>query len=225
MSSTNTDDRTTKARIRDAVIEVVAEGGLDAMTARNVAEAAGVSAGLVIHHFDSMDGLRAACDDYVARVIREYKRETISQGPRIDVLAAIRQSGLETLPGYLAAVLSDDSPAVATLVDRLVDDAEEYMQQGIESGMMQPTENVRGRAQVLTMWSLGALVMHRHVERLFGYDPTDSTMNSDPSAVAAYAAPGYEILGKGIFTEEFADNLRNSFKDIPAKENSRQLLR
>ncbi len=45
---------------------------------RTIAEAAGVSAGLVIHHFGSKDGLRAACDDYIAGgVIREVKSESM----------------------------------------------------------------------------------------------------------------------------------------------------
>ena len=50
-------DRTAKARIRDAAIECYAFHG-DDCTARMVAEKAGVSPGLVIHHFGSMEGLR-----------------------------------------------------------------------------------------------------------------------------------------------------------------------
>ena len=76
-----TDDRTAKARIRDAAIECFARDGIDGTTARKVATSAEVSPGLVIHHFGSMEGLRSACDRYVAATIRDYKRNAISAGP------------------------------------------------------------------------------------------------------------------------------------------------
>ena len=37
---------------------------------RAIAEAAGVSPALIIHHFGSKEGLRKACDDYIAAEIR-----------------------------------------------------------------------------------------------------------------------------------------------------------
>ena len=222
MSSTSVDDRTTKARIRDAAISCVAEKGLAAMTARSIAEAADVSPGLVIHHFGSMDALRTACDEHIAATIREYKRDTISEGPGIDVLAALREAEFGPLAGYLAAVLADDSPAVAKLVDDLVDDAEVYMQQSVETGMSRPTDDPRGRAAVMLMWSLGAMVMHKHVKRILGVDPTDPNFGADPVAAAAYVGPAYEILGQGIFTEEFATNVRESLAEASAEKPARK---
>jgi AcrR family transcriptional regulator len=197
------DDRTTRARIRDGAIECFAEYGVAATTARKVAEAAGVSPGLVIHHFGSMEGLRSACDEHVAAVIRHFKQESMSAGPNLDVLAVLRSRDLGPLMGYLARVLTDDSEAVAKLVDDLVDDAEAYIQQGVESGMLRPTTDPRGRAVMLTIWSLGALVLHEHLERLVGVDLTDPEVLTDPS-IAAYAGPIYQIYGEGVFTEAFA---------------------
>ena len=77
------------------------------------AVAAGVSPGSVIHHFDSMEGLRAACDEYVAATIRNYKRSAMSSGPNIDVLAALRDASMGPMVGYLAAVLADDEESRA----------------------------------------------------------------------------------------------------------------
>src|ERR1700735_2154278 len=68
------DDLTAAARIRDAAIEQFGEHGV-AVGLRSIAEAAGVSAALVIHHFGSKVGLRKACDDYVAEEIRNSKSE------------------------------------------------------------------------------------------------------------------------------------------------------
>ncbi|MEN8234479.1 MAG: TetR family transcriptional regulator [Actinomycetota bacterium] len=206
------DDRTTKSRIRDAAITCIAEHGVADTTARKVAAEAGVSAGLVIHHFGSMEGLREACDHFVATTIRSYKEDAIAGGPNIDVLAALRNADVGPLAAYLAEVLNEDSPTVARLVDELVADAEAYIEQGVEAGMVLPSSDPRGRAVVLTIWSLGALVLHRHLKRMLDVDPTSPGFGKDPS-FAAYAGPLYEVYTDGFLAEPFATNLRRSIAE------------
>ena len=70
MRSIRVDDQTTRARIRDAAIEVFGRDGF-ATGVRAIATAAGVSPGLVNHHFGSKNGLRQVCDGYVLDVVRE----------------------------------------------------------------------------------------------------------------------------------------------------------
>lgn len=193
------DDRTAKARIRDAAISCFAESGIAATTARKVAAAAGVSPGLVIHHFGSMDGLRTACDEYVVARIRELKSDAMAAGAGFDPLAALRsqQTG-PPLAKYLARTLIDESPHVADLVDEIVADAAEYSETGVATGMLTPTKYPRERAAILTMWSLGALVLHEHLDRLIGVDITEPLDN--PQAAASYVGPALEIF-QGVFTE------------------------
>ena len=209
------DDRTTRAKIRDAAVACFAENGITGTTARKVAAAAGVSPGLVIHHFGTMDGLRAECDEHVALTIRNFKYEAMDEGPNLDVLAALRGATQAPLVGYLAAVLGDDSPIVNNLVDDLVSDAEGYIEHGVDTGMVRPSPNPSGRAAVLTLWSLGALVMHRHLKRILGVDLTDPDISADP-AMGSYAIPVYEILGQGVLTEAIATHLQSAFADASA---------
>lgn len=203
------DDRSTKARIRDAAIVCFADHGIADTTARKVAAAAGVSPGLVIHHFGTMEGLRAACDEHVAEAIRRYKQDAMSAGFGLDLQATLSDADIAPLTAYLARVLADDSPAVARLVDELVADAEGYLRDGVEAGMLRPSEDPRSRAIVLTVWNLGALVLHRHLERMLGVDLTDPGALAD-ARVAAYAGPVYEIYGDGILTDAFAVHARES---------------
>ena len=219
--SAPTDDRTTAARIRDAAIECFAEHGVAGTTARKVAETAGVSPGLVIHHFGSMDGLRSACDEYVMAMIQQQKQEVMTAGPNLDVLAALRRPGLGPLMGYLAQVLADDSTEVAKLVDGLVADAEGYIEQGVESGMLKPSDHPRSRAVLLTIWGLGALVLHEHLNRLLGVDLTDPDVLTSPS-IAAYATPIYEMYGKGLFTEDFAGHALDALDAMASTESEIQ---
>ncbi|MBT3995812.1 MAG: TetR family transcriptional regulator [Chloroflexi bacterium] len=211
-----TDDRTTKARIRDAAIICIAHNSVADTTVRKVASVAEVSPGLVIHHYGSMEGLRDSCDTYIAASIRKQKQETIMSGANFDVMSVIRDSEVGSMGGYLASVLGDDSPAVAKLVDDLVADAEDYMEQGVESGSLVPTDNPRARATVISLWSLGALAMNKHVKRLMGVDLTNLHQNSD-AALANYLNSVYEILGNGILTESVADQLRKTVSEAVAE--------
>jgi AcrR family transcriptional regulator len=59
------DNHTTAGRIRDAAIVLSDVVGFGKATTRSLAKRAGVSLGLVLHHFCSKGELRAACDEYV----------------------------------------------------------------------------------------------------------------------------------------------------------------
>lgn len=215
MRSVAAGDRTTRARIRDAAIDLVAAEGTAALSARRVAEAVGVSPGSVIHHFGSMDGLRSACDEYVVEVIREHKSKAVASGPGLDIVAALRDAPVGSLTAYLAAVLVDDSPAVARLVDELVADAVDYAQAGVASGMLRPTDDPHGRATVLVLWSLGGLVLHRHLQRLLGIDLLSQDAVTSPS-MARYVSPVYEIFGHGIFSDAMAAATQQAVDDLAA---------
>ncbi len=205
------EDRTARARIRDAAIALVAEQGPAGLTARAVAAACGVSAGLVIHHFGSMEALRTACDEHVVAVIRERKQAAFEAGASFDVTAALRQDGLESLSAYLAEALTEHSPAVDRLVDEMVSDAEVYLETGVASGMLQPSDDPHGRAVLLTLWGLSSLVMHAHVKRLLGVDLTSPDVGTQ-AWTTAYLVPTLEIYSHGVFTPAFARTLTASLE-------------
>lgn len=208
------DDRTAKARLRDAAIELVARHGVDGLTARAVAEAADVSPGLVTHHFGSMDGLQQACDHHVAATVRTMKQDAMAQGPSMDPLAEVRSSGAAHLLSYLARRLGQDAPAVAGLVDELVDDAEEYLAQGEATGLIRPTEDGRARAVVLVLWSLGALTLHQHLQRLLGVDLTSPDI-ADAPGFPRYARAVVDLYG-GLLDPAYADQLSASLTTTTA---------
>jgi AcrR family transcriptional regulator len=208
-------DRTARARIRDAAIGCFADAGVAGTSVRTIATAAGVSPGLVMHHFGSKDGLRVACDQHVAALVREGKSDAMRAGPGLDPVAALRAQG-EGPPTlrYLARTLVDGSPHVADLLDEMVADATEYLAEGERTGLLRPTEDRYGRAVVLTLWSLGALVLGEHARRLLGAD-----LAGDPAGSVAYVVPAAEILGNGVITEAAYERLRAAF--AAAEEETR----
>lgn len=206
----STDDRSTVARIRDAAITEFAANGVDGTSIRTIAAAAGVSPGLVIHHFGSKDELRVACDEYVAGIIRDVKGGAMASGGAFDVTAAFRTVGDLPAAKYLARTLVDGSPHVAELVDEIVADAVGYVATGVETGMIRPSDHERERAAILTIWGLGALVLHEHLERLIGVDIT-ADFSRDPKAVSAYMAPILELYSNGFLTEKTVQLMREAF--------------
>jgi AcrR family transcriptional regulator len=63
-------DLTARARIREAALLHFGEHGFERATIRGIAETAGVSSGLVRHHFGSKQALREACDAHLVAVVR-----------------------------------------------------------------------------------------------------------------------------------------------------------
>ena len=200
------DDRTARARIRDAAITRFADHGVAGTSVRAIAEDAGVSPALVIHHFGSKDALRVACDQHVAALIRERKLAAVKEGSGFDPLAAMQANdGGPPYLKYLARTLADGTPQVVELVDGLIADARKYMAAGVASGMLKPSEHAHGRAVVLTIWSLGALVLHEHLDRHLGTDLT-----KDGAGMVGYAVPATEILARGVLTEAMYERVKNA---------------
>jgi len=205
------DDRTSRARIRDAAISCFAERGVAATTVRIIAAEAGVSPGLVIHHFGSKDGLRVACDQWVARRILEVKSDAIDQGLAMSPLGTLRL--LEDGPpimGYLARTLVDGSPHVADLVDSLVANGVAMSQQSVASGLMNATNDEHARAVVITIWSLGALVLHEHLERLLG-----ENLLGDLESSPTYLRAVVDILSNPPLAAETGEVLAAMFEPSP----------
>ena len=63
-------DLTAKARIRNAAFELYAAKGEANTSVREVAQAAGVTHGLVVHHFVNKEGLHRAVQQHVVDLLR-----------------------------------------------------------------------------------------------------------------------------------------------------------
>lgn len=212
------DDRTTRARIRDAAIRCFAEHGRAATTARRVAAAADVSPGSVMHHFETMDGLRRACDEHVLARIREIKLAGADEGLDFDLAATVRRTRLPWLAAYLARMLTD-AEAAAPLVDEMVDDAEVYLERMVSTGQVRPSSDPRARAVLMTLQALGQLVLHEHLHRLLGVDITQPDL--DEAQALAYARPMFEMYAQGLLTPEFVAANAAMLADADADDRER----
>ncbi|MGN2639630.1 TetR family transcriptional regulator [Nocardia takedensis] len=157
MAAPDPADLSTAARIRDAAIDVFGEHGFR-IGVRAIAAAAGVSPGLVNHHFGSKDGLRAACDERVLEIIRIEKSKAISTpGPAgmLDALAEIEVYA--PVVAYVLRSFQAGGTLAAALLEHMIDDAENYMQDAVAAGTLKPSRDPAARARYIVLCHVGAM--------------------------------------------------------------------
>lgn len=206
MRSTNDvddSDLSTRARIRSAAVEVFVHEGFSAPI-RTVATRAGVSPGLVIHHFGSKAGLRAECDAYVLDVGRARTGHTLgTTEPLGDAIAATMQSFARdgNLVVYITRILSEGGPSARSFVDRLVADTEASMREAVSAGTVRPSIDEAARARYLVSMSLGVLTIDLAMNP--PPDPTDGAAIIG-GYVSRMAIPATEYATHGLFTDTAA---------------------
>jgi TetR/AcrR family transcriptional regulator, regulator of cefoperazone and chloramphenicol sensitivity len=153
-------DLTATARIRDAAIEQFGQHGFSTGL-RAIAEAAGVSAALVIHHFGSKEGLVKACDDYIAEEIRSEKSAALqSQDPATWFAQMAEIESYAPLLAYLVRSLQSGSELAKTLWRRMIANAEEYLDEGVRAGTVKPSRNPSARAKFLAITGGGGFLLY-----------------------------------------------------------------
>jgi len=191
------EDRTARARIRDAAVRRFGIDGFGA-SVRAVAADAGVSPGLVIHHFGSKEGLRAVCDEHVLRVIREAETEAFTGSAPMDLVAQL--AGMDAyapLVGYLVQALLAGGELAATLLTRVTTDAEDYLAEAVAAGRMKPSRAPAARAAFLVDVGIGAMLsfVRRH-------PPVDGDYRATLRAYAeTNSLPALELYTEGLLTD------------------------
>ena len=164
------EDLTARARIRDAALLEFAKHGVRGATIRGIAAAAGVSVGLVQHHFGTKEELREACDAYALETIRRTKQQALEEGMGDPGFLATAVELALPIQRYMARALVDGSPAAAQLFDDAVAFSEELLGGGAP-GMNTPnTSDLHAYAAVMTGMSFGLMVLHEHMSRALGAD-------------------------------------------------------
>ncbi|KRD19712.1 TetR family transcriptional regulator [Mycobacterium sp. Root265] len=190
------DDLTTTARIRDAAIQQFGEHGFNTGV-RAIATAAGVSAGLVIHHFGSKDGLRKACDDYIAEQIRSAKSESIQSSDPATWLAQMAEiEHYAPMMAYLVRSMQSGSELAKGFWQKMLENTEEYLEAGVRAGTLKPSRDPKARAKYLGMMGGGGFLLYLQ-------------LHDNPSDVRAvlrdYAEdmvlPALEVYSNGLMTD------------------------
>ena len=170
-------DLTAAARIREAALRLFAGRGVAAVSVRDVAEAAGVSPSLVIHHYKSKDGLKAAVDEWATAAVIDAVAALGEGGPVAEAsasLAATFAANLDAepvLPAYIRRMLVDGGPAGEALFRMLFDATVQTLDALEQAGVVRPSDDGPARAAFVMVADLAVIVMREHIARVLGVDP------------------------------------------------------
>lgn len=186
-------DLTAAARIRDAAIDVFGRRGFQAATVRDIAQRAGVSPALVIHHYGSKEQLREHCDDYLMI-------EGLRIGDELDLddQAAVTAMIASFPPShpwllYISRLILDGGPTGAALWDRLATEATQALETGAYPLRLRTGVDPAAATAVATAVGLLPLVFQTHLARSLGADRLDG------DAYQRLMATLMELLMNGLY--------------------------
>jgi AcrR family transcriptional regulator len=164
----STDDLTARARIRDAALRLFAERGVEGATIRDIAAEAGVSSGLVRHHFGSKDALRDACDTYATDWMNRVREQMLAEGRLADqTFMAAAHPTVMLMQNYLMRSMMDGSDTAATMFEDMVRLSEEWL----ADHRIESTDR-RAHAAVIVAMQMGVFLMRDQMSRVLGEDLT-----------------------------------------------------
>jgi AcrR family transcriptional regulator len=164
------EERSSVERIRNAALKSFATYGTSTTSLRTVAAAAGVSVGLVQHHFANKAGLIKAVDDHVlglviaaiAPPIPEPPADSVAEmGSRVTRIVAEQPDIVD----YVGHALIDGSPLGTTIFDTLAVFGIARWSQRNERGETRPDLDLTWAALNALVLPLGTIILRGHIER------------------------------------------------------------
>jgi TetR/AcrR family transcriptional regulator, regulator of cefoperazone and chloramphenicol sensitivity len=192
------EDLKAAAVIREAAMRLFAERGAAAVTVRQIAAAAGVSPGLVMHHFGSKSGLMQAVDRRAVAFFEEMISELAGIGAEgaSTSLAELFASRLEREPAitaYLRRLLADGGEPADEVFGKLFDTTLEGMSALVAAGVARPAGDERIRAAFLLANDLALVLLRRQIARATGLDPLSR------DGLARWTAEVVDVYMGGVF--------------------------
>ncbi|RAV06203.1 TetR/AcrR family transcriptional regulator [Mycobacterium colombiense] len=175
------DDRTARARIRDEALRLFAQRGPDAVTLRDIANAASVSPALLIRHYGSKDGLVEIVDNHVVAtfevLLTKMTEQTAVVGLEPTAVPSLLD-GLATylppdspIPAYLSRLLINGGSAGSALFDRLFRLSQTTLNAMVAVGTASRGADAAVRAAFLLVNDLAVLTLRPRLTEALGVDP------------------------------------------------------
>jgi AcrR family transcriptional regulator len=209
-------DLTARARLRDAALELFAEHGIEKSSVRAIAKAAGVSPGLIRHHFGGKDGLRAAVDEAMVERFSAGLARAAGDPPPDDLAAGVNAAGVDAagvnaavaevvgsvphLAAYLRRSFVEDTPASRQMFARFLAIARAELDRLRRAGLVRPGTDMRWAPYQLIFLIAGPLLLEPAIEDDLG------TAVFAPHVIRRRSAANLALLTHGLFLEHPASD-------------------
>lgn len=193
------EDLTAAARIRQAAIRCFAREGFQ-VGLRRIADEAGVSLGLIRHHYGSKDELQAACDTHVLDMVATMQEQRVASNDVASTMMdqLLMSPELVVEVHYMVRSLSSGTAAARTFFDTLVESARVRLAEGVAAGIVVPTADEAARARYLTLTGMGGLIL------AFGLSDGADPATVWNTYVADTVGPALEMYTDGLLTDPAA---------------------
>ena len=187
-------------RIREAAMKSFATHGFANTSLRAVASTAGVSLGLVQHHFATKAGLIKAVDDYVltavlTRITEEVPASTSDSVAEIGDRVTQMIAELPDIVDYVGRALIDSRPVGYMIFDALMNSGTARWNQRGERGETRPDLDLTWAAVNSLVLALGTFILRGHIERNL-----PQPLNS-PEQLQRWQASVTMLLREGLFKQ------------------------
>ncbi len=177
-------------------MDLFGKQGIRATTVRQIAQAAGVSPGLVIHHFGSKDGLRRACDEWMMAQITATKTAAVSGGGAMEAVFRA-QNQFRPFYGYIAASISEGGEGADRLFEAMRRLTRDMFDVGVPAGILREPSDIDAMSTVLVALTLGATMLEGQLARHLGGEHL-----LDPEVMPRYSITATELFTYGIFADD-----------------------
>jgi len=186
-------DLTARARIREAAIDLFAERGIAQASIRDIADRAGVSSGLLRHHFGSKEGLRAACDEFAMAKMNEIRDRLMGPNTPLDpaVIATLHPSAMR-LQHYLVKSMME-GPSTS-LFDMSMEAGRSWA-----ATVDLETDDLEAWLATMIALKMGMFMMREQVGRVLGEDMTTA------AGFRRMLRASLEIFSRPLITPEQAE--------------------
>jgi TetR/AcrR family transcriptional regulator, regulator of cefoperazone and chloramphenicol sensitivity len=195
------EDLTARARIRDAAIRLFGERGIEGASIRDIAAEAGVSSGLVRHHFGSKEALREACDRYAKDRMIQIGAELTQDGDLTGLDPLLLHPIAFPLQIYIVRSMMDGSETATALFLEGVDAVEAWA-----SSYGITPKDPRGYAAALAAIKLSVFILRDQVSKALGEDITT------PAGYNRIGKALMEVFTIPLLTPEQIDKIRKQEK-------------
>lgn len=188
------DDITARARIIAAAIDQFAANGYERTTMKAIADDAGVSVGLIQHHFATKAGLHRACDQRAVEVLVETKMRALEDGTigTSSFMAEFLSIAPPTLR-YLSRALAESSPAASQLFEQIVTATEEFLTSQWPDRFPSNSQGRRDVATAIGAMQIGTVVLHPLVAERLGLTPWEDIAHP---RIGAAMVGAYTVMGE-----------------------------
>jgi len=169
-------DKGGRQKLIDAAIKLFGERGFGSVRAREVAAEAGVTHGLIRHHFGSMDGLRREVDAHIGSLLGELLAE-VSTEDMTDFVGELMAAAEATYAdpdaaeqrwAYVRRSLIETSDLSKSLLDNYAEYYEQIVARRAASGRVRDDLDPTWQALLHMFLDMGTMLLAPFISRRYG---------------------------------------------------------